>query len=389
MLFRSLKNLERNAEAISDLYKTYLTRYQETAQNQSFPVTEARVISVATPPTDASSPKRTLILLGSLVLGGLFGLGVGGWREFREVTLRIGDDVSRSLGIKFIGYLPAISPTAGQTTALPQPQIIDTMRFSVSALGSHFSETLRHAKIVADMTLGFQQCKVIGIASVLPGEGKTTVAANLAALLASTKARTLLIDADLRKASLTKAMRLPIRSGLSEVLSQYPSQYLRWRDIIVIDEQTKLEVLPADAHLRYPNTSDLISGLAMARLLEEARTSFKYIIVDLPPLGPVFDTKAFERLADGFIMVAEWGVTPRSLVKTVLEAEPQIAAKTLGMILNNADIEKLSSYSSYGSSEHLFSRYSSYYHEHSDNRSSISDEDRGGESRPGLTRVIP
>jgi succinoglycan biosynthesis transport protein ExoP len=359
-----LKNLERNADAISDLYKTYLTRYQETAQNQSFPITEARVISAAAPPTDASSPKRTLVLAASLLLGALFGMAVGGWREFREVTLRIGEDVSRTLGVKFLGYLPRILPAGEPDESTGQSDVIDMMRFATAAPGSQFSETLRHAKIVADTMLGFQQCKVIGIASVLPGEGKSTVAANLAALLASTKARTLLIDADLRKASLTKLLDISVRNGLSDVLSLQPPQYSRWRDIIVVDGQTKLEILPTGGGFQYPNTSDLISGVAMARLLEDARTTFKYVIVDLPPLGPVFDTKAFERLADGFVMVAEWGETPRSLVKTILEAEPQIAAKTLGMILNKADIEKLYSYSSYGSSEYLIARFSSYYREH-------------------------
>ncbi|MEF0941581.1 AAA family ATPase [Rhizobium sp. BR 362] len=375
-LLVELKNLERNAEAISDLYKTYLARYQETAQNQSFPITEARVISAATPPTDASSPKRTWMLAGFLLLGAFFGIVVGGWREFREVTLRIGEDVSRTLGVKFLGYLPRILPADEPDGSTEQPQVIDIMRFATMAPGSQFSETLRHAKIVADTMLGFQQCKVIGIASVLPGEGKSTVAANLAALLASTRARTLLIDADLRKGSLTKLLNIPIKKSLSDVLSVQPPQYSRWRDTIIVDNQTKLEILPTEGRFQYPNTSDLISGVAMARLLDDARTTFKYVIVDLPPLAPVFDTKAFERLADGFVMVAEWGVTPRSVVKTILEAEPQIAAKTLGMILNKAELEKLYSYSAYGSSEHLIARYSSYYREHHEMEQDKLEEDK-------------
>ena len=73
------------------------------------------------------------------------------------------------------------------------------------------------------------------------------------------------------------------------------------------------------------------------------------------------DAKAFEPLADGFIMVAEWGATPRALVRTTLQAEPQIGAKMLGLILNKADYRKLSRYGSFGSSERFLDRYSSYY----------------------------
>lgn len=91
---------------------------------------------------------------------------------------------------------------------------------------------------------------------------------------------------------------------------------------------------------------------------------FDYIIVDLPPIGPVFDAKAFEPFADGFLLVSEWGATPRALLKSTLEQEPAIAAKLLGVVLNKADQEKLSTYGGLGSSEKLYSRYASYYLEH-------------------------
>jgi succinoglycan biosynthesis transport protein ExoP len=73
------------------------------------------------------------------------------------------------------------------------------------------------------------------------------------------------------------------------------------------------------------------------------------------------DAKAFAPLADGFVMVAEWGATPRALVRATLQAEPQIAAKVLGIILNKTDMKKLARYGSFGGSEQYLDRYSSYY----------------------------
>jgi succinoglycan biosynthesis transport protein ExoP len=99
----------------------------------------------------------------------------------------------------------------------------------------------------------------------------------------------------------------------------------------------------------------------MRDLIEAARQSFDYIVVDLPPLGPVVDAKAFAPLADGFVLVVEWGATPRALVRSALQAEPQIAGKTLGLVLNKTDVKKLPRYGLFGGAEQYFDRYASYY----------------------------
>ena len=127
------------------------------------------------------------------------------------------------------------------------------------------------------------------------------------------------------------------------------------------DRSTKLGIIPAIVRGRLSHTSELLSGPGMRALIEDARTAYDYIIVDLPPLGPVVDAKAFAPLADGFVLVAEWGATPRALVRATLNAEPQIAAKVLGIILNKTDLKKLARYGAFGGSEQYLDRYSSYY----------------------------
>ena len=75
----------------------------------------------------------------------------------------------------------------------------------------------------------------------------------------------------------------------------------------------------------------------------------------------MIDVKAFAPLADGLVMVAEWGVTPRALVRSMLNAEPAVAAKILGLVLNKTDMKKLARYGSFGGAEQYFDRYASYY----------------------------
>ncbi|WP_420961573.1 polysaccharide biosynthesis tyrosine autokinase [Brucella sp. IR073] len=354
-----LRELEQKSQALSDLYQTYLKRYQEASQQQTFPIAKARIISAASKPTDPSSPKRTMMLAGSLLLGLLAGAGIGAWREFRERFFRVGEEVRGILGVKFLGYLPLIG---GKGEGKPDnqghpPRVTNMMRIAIDAPASAFAETLRNAKIAADVVLQGQKAKVIGVVSVLPDEGKSTVAANFAGLLAANGAKTLLIDGDLRDPGLTRALSLTRQKGLVEVLVGE----LPWQSAVKVDGKTKLAILPTVVPRHLSHTSELISSLAMKTLLAEAREVFDYIIVDLPPLGPVVDAKAFAPLADAFLMVAEWGVTPRALVKSTLQAEGHIQPKVLGLILNKTDMRGLAKYSSYGSSEYFMERYANYY----------------------------
>ncbi|RUZ71061.1 chain-length determining protein, partial [Mesorhizobium sp. M7A.F.Ca.US.003.02.2.1] len=202
-----LRELDQQATALTTLYQTFLGRYEEAAQQQSFPVGKIRIISDASMPMTASSP-RTIVVLGlSLVLGLLMGAGFGGLNEFNERFFRTGEDVRDRVNLKFLGYLPTIGGKLGKeekpgetqvdaktTQSLSSAEKRARMRVSIDSPASMFSETLRSAKIAFDVVMEGQGSRVIGIISVLPGEGKSTVAANLAGLLAANGSKTLLID---------------------------------------------------------------------------------------------------------------------------------------------------------------------------------------------------
>ncbi len=173
-----------------------------------------------------------------------------------------------------------------------------------------------------------------------------------------TASRTLLIDGDLAIRGSSRSLSPEPEQGLVEaIVGEH-----RWQSACMVDRKTRLAILPALvarpplAHQRAP-----FRDRACATSSRTPAKTFDYIVVDLPPLGPVVDAKAFAPLADGFVLVTEWGVTPRALVRSVLQAEPQIAAKVLGVVLNKTDMKKLGRYGSFGSSEQYIEQYAGYY----------------------------
>jgi len=357
-----LRELERAAETYRNLYQTFLQRYQEAVQQQSFPVTEARVISRAVPPAGASEPRLSLVLAICLALGCAAGGVAGAFREFRDRFFRTGEQVRDVLGLEYLGSVPLVElPPGRRPPAGPARGEVwrktEMSGFATEHPSSAFAETLRSARIAADVHID-KPCKVIGFVSVLPGEGKSTIAMNFARALARS-ARVLLIDADLRNPGATRALGSHAEEGLLEVLleGRMPAS------VMLADPDTGLQFLPAVVARRMPHSSELLASAAMARLLAQLGAEFDYIVLDLPPLGPVVDARAVASRVDGFVMVVEWGGTSRKAVRDTLNAEPQITGRCLGVMLNKVDGSRMKLYEGYGSPDYYASRYARYYHE--------------------------
>jgi polysaccharide biosynthesis transport protein len=355
-----LRELERSAETYKNLYQTFLQRYQEAVQQQSFPVTEARIISRATPPTAPSEPRKFLVLAACVVLGGIVGGGVATFREYRDRFFRTGDQVREVLSLEYLGSVPLVDlskakPVIDQPVKGELYKRNQVSNFAIDHPLSSFAETLRSARIAADLSINKPQ-KIIGIVSALPGEGKSTIAVNLAQTLAKS-ARTLLIDADLRNPGATRALGQHADEGLLEVLMENRSP----ASVLLTDRSSGLKFLPAVVKRRVPHSSELLASQQMVKLLSHASSEFEYIVLDLPPLGPVVDARAISSRVDGFVMVVEWGGPSRKVIRDTLDANPQIGSRCVGVVLNKVDTGKMKLYREYGSSEYYASRYTSYY----------------------------
>ncbi len=359
-----LRELERQAETYRDLYERFLERYQEAVQQESFPIIEARIINPAKAPTRPSSPNAGLVLALSGLLGLAAGAGLAAFREHRDRYFRTGDQIRAELGVPFIGVAPKLEagrsaqPSASRPAHPRQVNKRDPIGdYVIDHPQSQLAETLRSTQFQVDVALGERRPKVIGVVSVLPGEGKTTTSLNLAELLASQGGRTLLIDADLRRPGLTRSVARHAETGLIEgILDRRPL-----RDLLIVNPRTKLAMIPAVVRQRVTHSSELLASEGMEDLIAAAGEAFEYVVLDLPPLLPVVDARAVAPRVDAFVLVVAWGETTRHVVRSTLEREPLIAEKLVGAILNKVDQDRMKYYWSFGSTEYYYSRYSSYH----------------------------
>ena len=359
----ALRQLERESETYKNLYETMLQRYQESLQKQSFPVSEARVISAAAPPLRPASPKLMVSLILGAILGLLGGAGVGALRELRDRGFRSASQIRDLLHLDCIGVMPRISPS--QLSLVPPLSNVGAghtsgssmMRYATNHILSPFAETLRSAKVAVDFSVGEKTPKIIALASVLPTEGKSTISKNFASMLAQLGTRTVLIDADLRNSGLSRDVAPNADKGLYQILTGEVSA----ASVVMVEADTGLCFIPAGPEMAGVHTSSLLSSPAMGNLLAELGSKVDYIVVDMPPLGPVVDARASTKYFDGVLFVIEWGATSRELVVDAFEANPQVYEKCIGAILNKVDTRRLHFYTNRVPPEGLDKKYAAYY----------------------------
>jgi polysaccharide biosynthesis transport protein len=327
-----LRELETAATSYRGIYETFLSRFTQSVQQQSFPSTEARVVTLASPPSSPSSPKIGL----TLALAAVCGLGLGLLSAFareqmnRQVHTRA--ELEALLGTNCLAVLPAFpvpktimrKARAGQgSTAFRQ--IAEVAPFSATA------EALRYIKVAIDLhpTGG----NVIAIVSALPGEGKTTVSASFAAFVAKSGARTLLVDGDLRNPSMTKSLGYAGAPGLINMVADKSD----FCDVVITDSKFKFDFLPSSTQIKPTNSSDILTSPAMKEMLKAAKSEYDYVIVDLPPILPVVDVKAAAHLFDAFVLVVEWGSTSTDEILKAVSTSTIVSEKLLGTVLNKAD----------------------------------------------------
>ncbi|WP_407192941.1 polysaccharide biosynthesis tyrosine autokinase [Bradyrhizobium sp. STM 3566] len=363
-----LRELESTAQSYQSMYDNFLQRYMESVQQQSFPITEARVISAATMPLKKSYPKPLIVLAVGLFSGLMLSFGVAMARELTDQVFRTTQQVEEILGTSCLAILPAVGSSAARPLSLlpgsltdrstdksgnPDP---DLLRYVVENPLSRYSEAVRTLKVALDLNSMVRQNRVLAVTSTLPNEGKSTVSANLAQLMAHGGARVILIDADLRNPSLSRALVPDARVGLVDVVAQSA----RLEDTLVVDPETKLSILPAVTPSKLLHTNEILASKAMHNLVTLLRSKFEYVVLDMPPMAPVVDARVTSPFVDSYLFVVEWGKTNTDVARHNLRGAPEIQGKLLGAVLNKAETRLLARYEAYHGRQYYQKYYARY-----------------------------
>lgn len=339
-----LREKEREAESVRGLYQNFLQRYQEMTQQQSFPMTEARLITRATRSLYPSKPRKLLISAISLAGGLCLGIGFAMLREYRDRAVRTSDQIREDIGLEFLGIVPVIAPSE-----LATHDEFELFRVAVASPLSRLADTLRTVKVTIDHNPSPGRSHVVGVVSAVAGEGKSTISANLAMLLGAMGSPTLLVDGDLRLSGLTKTIGIETGRSLADV-GQEPLSALVSR---LPDHHVWF--LPCSASAKTANSSQVLGSARMRDFLKVAGEHFQYIVVDLPPLCALVDATAIAPYVNSFLFVIEWGKTSRSAAQDALAHNLEVHEKCVGAVLNKADPRLLHLYGSYGAHNYGYS----------------------------------
>ncbi len=350
----TMRELDTSAKGYRSLYDSFLQRYMGSVQQESFPISQARVISPAAPP-QKSKPTAGLILAMGLFGGIALGAALGFLREILDRVFRTSPQVEAILQVPCLSLVPLLRNPAKKIRPLRAAVQVDKesertlsagsgMYWAAAAMPlSRFAESIRSIKLAIDLNPTKISNRIVGITSALPNEGKSTVTAALAQIIAHAGKRVIMVDCDLRNPSLSTNLAPNASAGIVDILSGARSlEETIWRD-----PKTNLAFLPSAKRTPVFHTSEILSSEQTGKLFDKLRGSYDYVIVDLPPLAPIVDVRATTPLIDCFILVVEWGRTRTDVVQHALHTAPNVHEALIGTVLNKTDMRAMKRYDNY------------------------------------------
>lgn len=268
-------------------------------------------------PSSPSSPNPTRILPIGLFLGLLLGYGVAAIRHHNDTKVRHVDDVEAVTGTGVLGVLPQSKDLGSERGEARRSKAF------------HEREALRKLRTNLRFVDVDNQPRSIVVTSANQGEGKSTVASNLATVLAESGEQVVLVDADLRRSAVARAFDLDGSVGLSEVLAGT----IPLTDALQTTDVPGLQILAGGA--TPPNPSELLGSHRMEALIADL-SGKHFVILDAPPLLPVTDAALLTRSADGAVLVVAAGSTHKEALERATASLRAVDGKVLGAILNQA-----------------------------------------------------
>jgi succinoglycan biosynthesis transport protein ExoP len=345
--------LEHDAESNKQLYDGLLQKLKEAGITAGLRSSNIRVVDPALVPSAPAGPQRAKNILMSILVGLVGGIGLALFREYLDNTVKSPDDIESLVGLPSLAVVPSQPSSNGHHSKWPHlkhkraPQTVSGPRvetLSHTQPKSQISEAFRALRTSLLLSQADHPPQVILVTSALPREGKTTAAVNLAVTLAQLGDRTLLLDSDMRKPGVRRALNMI--GGNEKGLSSYLAGVTNLDEIVVphpiISNLETITTGPVP-----PSPADLLSSRRMREAISELRLRFKFIVIDSPPVMAATDAVIVSSLTDGVLLVARSGDTPKEAFTRTRDLLGAVKCRILGVVLNAVDSSAPDYYYSY------------------------------------------
>jgi succinoglycan biosynthesis transport protein ExoP len=351
--------LKREFESNQQLYDNLLQHLKDANVSAGLRATNIHLIDQAYPAGAPVWPQKQKSIFFALLAGLAIGVVLAFAREALDNTIKSAQEVEKLISAPALAIIPAQSASVqrygygllrvrsrrkSEQDGKPELAVLHTP-------GSAISEAFRALRTSVLLSTAGHPPQALLVTSPQPNEGKTVTTLNLGCTLAQQGSRVLLLDSDLRRPGIGKALRVAYGKGLSgiltgayevdEALSQHPDLQTLW-------------VLPAGP--LPPNPAELLCSPKMGALLSSLRERFDHVILDSPPVLPITDATILSSLVDGVVMVVECEGTTRAALARACRVIEHSGGKILGTVLNKVDNRRDGYYGHY----HYYYGYYSY-----------------------------
>jgi capsular exopolysaccharide synthesis family protein len=339
-----LRELEREADNLRNLYNSFLVRFTETREQRQVIEPDARIIARAETPSGPSSRGLEFFLTLGLVVSGAVGVGLAWLRETLDRGLRTSHEVEAQLGLPCLGQVPHLKSLG--TAESPQAYLLQRPN-------SAYAEAVRSVGTFLAMSNVDDPPRVIQVTSAVPGEGKSTFAMSLATTLADTSRHALLLDLDFHHPSVAGDLGLQVDTCLVDYLTGTAPL-----DKCLYTTDLGLTVLPIRRKAGKP--AALIGSQRMRDLMALLRRRYDHVIVDSPPLLLVSDPKRISALVDTTVLLVRWQETPADKAANALRELDGVGATVAGAVLSQVDVKRQAQYG-YAGVGSYYGKYRRYY----------------------------
>ena len=308
---RELTRLTRHFSVNEKVYSYLLEKRAETAILKSSTISNARILDIALNFSKPIKPKRVLIVLVGLILGVIVGLAYAFLREFFNNTIKNTEEIEKYSSIPIYGVIP-----------------FNKNKKTLSV----FSEAFRSIRTNLQFLPQNESSRIISVTSSVSGEGKTTIVAKLGEIISQTNKKVIVLDLDLRKASVHKEFDLPNNIGMSNYLTGQNSL----TEVIKKTSNDFVDVITTGP--LPPNPSELILNENMKNILDELKKSYDYILIDTPPVGLVTDALILMNYSDITFTIVRANYTRKEFIKNLDRLAKEHSHNHVGMILNGVEI---------------------------------------------------